>query len=459
MSETINGLIAQYGYLFIAIFLFIESVGIPVPGESALITAAALAGAGKLSIAWVFVSAILGSTLGGMTGYWMGARGGQAVIARFGRLLHIDEKRLTSANLFFQKHGPSALIVGRYVAVVRSFLGIFAGISAMSRRRFALFNAIGAFIWSLTFSLVGYFFGRNLPTLMRQLGRVALVLAIVVAAVILLVVGWRWFSANGARLVITMQERWERFDTQPWAERLRRDHPTAYRLLLLNFVRGEYLAVHYVIGWVLAVAALVIFGGVTEDVVAGAPLTAADVALSSGLAGTASPVILGTFRITAGFGGPITVASFAALLAVGLLIRRNWLTLGATLGAYGGAIGLDIVLRQIVRRGELPHSPELLQSDLLSRLPSGHTVTAIVVFGLIAHLLVRRAPNGVARVTIVTAVLALLSAIVVGRLFVGLSYLSTESASVIAGIIWLAAAISGLELARFRRDAPAERSA
>src|SRR3954466_8934325 len=116
MSETINGLIAQYGYVFVAIFLFIESVGIPVPGESALITAAALAGAGKLSIVWVFVSATLGSTAGGMTAYWMGARGGQAVIARFGRLLHIDEARLTRANVFFHNHGPSALIVGRYVA-------------------------------------------------------------------------------------------------------------------------------------------------------------------------------------------------------------------------------------------------------------------------------------------------------------------------------------------------------
>jgi hypothetical protein len=389
----------------------------------------------------------------------MGARGGSAVIARFGRLLRIDERRLAKANTFFHNHGPSALIVGRYVAVLRSFLGIFAGISAMSRRRFAFYNALGAFIWSLSFSVVGYFFGRNLPALMRQVGRVALVLALVLTAVILLVVGWRWFAANGGRLIVAMQQRWERFDTQPWAERLRRDHPTVYRLLLLNFVRGEYLALHYMVGWVFAVAALVIFGGVTEDVVAGAPLTPADVALSTGLAGTASPVVLGTFRILAGFGGPITVASFAAVLAIVLLIRRNWLTLGATVGAYSGAIALDSVLRQIVRRGELPHSPELLQSDLLSRLPSGHTVTAIVVFGLMAHLLVRRAPNGIERILLVTAVLGLLSAIVVARLFVGLSYLSIESASVIAGIIWLAAAISGLELARFRRDAPPERSA
>src|SRR4051795_1739924 len=101
MSATLNELLARYGYVAIALLLFIESVGIPVPGESALITAAALAGAGKLSIVWVFVSATVGSTLGGMTGYWMGVRGGTAVIARFGRLLHIDERRLTNANVFF----------------------------------------------------------------------------------------------------------------------------------------------------------------------------------------------------------------------------------------------------------------------------------------------------------------------------------------------------------------------
>src|SRR4051794_34951911 len=208
MSGTLSDLLARYGYIFIALFLFIESIGIPIPGETALITAAALAGGGKLSIIGVFLAALFGTITGGLTGYWMGARGGQAVVLRFGRVLHIDERRLGRAHAFFVKHGASALLVGRFIAVVRSYLGIFAGISAMPRQRFALYNALGGLIWSLTFSAVGYLFGRNLPAVMREIGRVSLVLAVIIALVILLVVGWRWFSANGPRHIAMMRERW-----------------------------------------------------------------------------------------------------------------------------------------------------------------------------------------------------------------------------------------------------------
>src|SRR3954470_15547877 len=101
MSGTVSELLARYGYIFIALFMFIESIGIPIPGESVLITAAAVAGSGALSVFGVFFAALTGNVLGGMTGYWMGVRGGQAIIARFGRWLRIDDARLARANEFF----------------------------------------------------------------------------------------------------------------------------------------------------------------------------------------------------------------------------------------------------------------------------------------------------------------------------------------------------------------------
>ena len=155
MSGTLTELLARYGYIFIALFLFIESIGIPLPGESALITAAAIAGSGTLSVVGVFFAALFGNVTGGMAGYWIGARGGNAVIGRFGRALRIDEARLLRANAFFTKHGASALIVGRFIAVVRSFLGMLAGVAAMPRRKFMLYNALGGIAWSATFTLVG----------------------------------------------------------------------------------------------------------------------------------------------------------------------------------------------------------------------------------------------------------------------------------------------------------------
>src|SRR4051812_30113332 len=235
MSATLNELLSQYGYLFIAVFLFVESFGVPIPGETALVTAAALAGGGKLNIVGVFLAATFGSVTGGVTGYWVGQRGGQAIVIRFGRALRLDEQRLERARKFFEEHGASALIVGRFIAVVRSFLGIFAGVAAMPERRFTIYNALGGLIWSLTFSAVGYLFGKNIPAIMRDLGRVSLVLALVLALVILLVVSWRWFSANRSRIVAAMETRWQRLDARPWVLSLRETHPTVWRLFLFRF--------------------------------------------------------------------------------------------------------------------------------------------------------------------------------------------------------------------------------
>jgi membrane protein DedA with SNARE-associated domain len=455
MSGTLTELLARYGYIAIALFMFIESIGIPIPGESALITAGAVAGSGALNAYGVFFAALAGNVLGGMAGYWMGVRGGHAIISRFGRILRIKDAHIVKANAFFAKHGAAALIVGRYVAIVRSFLGMIAGVSEMPRRKFLLFNLIGGVIWSLTFTAVGFFFGRNLPALKRELGRVGLVLGVVVALVILLVVGWRWFSANGARVIAAMQERWRRFDERPWIVYLRERHPTAWRVFIFQPARGEYLALHLAIGFVLCVGALVAFGFITEDVVEGAPLTQVDVAMAAGLRDAASPFILSIFRVFVALGGPVTIWFVAVLIAIVLIFRRSWLTLGGWLGAFAGAIVLDGIIRRIVQRGELPLSPDLLSSDVLAALPKGHTLLTVLVFGLLAHFAIRRARYGFLRVAIVTAVLALLSLIVLGRLFLGLSYMSIESASVAAGILWLAAAISGLELARFRRQSSA----
>src|SRR5258708_27213391 len=417
-----------------------------MPGATAFVPAAALAGGGRLSVGGVFPAAVLGPVTGGMAGYWIGARGGQAVVARFGQAMRINDARLDRATRFFDRHGASAVVVGRFIAVVRSFLGIFAGVAAMPPRRFAIYNAIGGLIWSLACSAIGYSFGRNLPALRRDLGRVSLILALVVALVILLVVAARWFSANRSLLVELMETRWRRLDARPWVLELRQKHPTVWRFVAFRFIRGEYLAMHLVIGWLIAVASLGVFGAITEDVVEGAPMTHADVALAAGLAASASPKLLDVLRVVGGIAGTQTIAIVVAVVALILASRQDWLTFGAWIAGYGGSVALDMTLRGIVRRAELPHLPDLITNNL-PKLPTGHTVEAVVAFGLIAHLLIRQSRSAPLRAVIVVLALALLIGIVAARLLLGTSYLSTESASIAAGVIWLAGCISGLELA------------
>ena len=133
MLDVVTQWVAQYGFAIVAALLFFESAGLPVPGETALITAAALAGRGNLSIIGVVIAGCVGTLAGGHAGYWMGAREGRSLIARHGRIILLTPERMERTEAFFARHGPKTVFLGRFVAFMRSFAGIFSGIVGMPR--------------------------------------------------------------------------------------------------------------------------------------------------------------------------------------------------------------------------------------------------------------------------------------------------------------------------------------
>src|SRR6476620_2106700 len=121
MLDVVSQWVAHYGYVLVAVFLFIEALGVPIPGETALVTAAALAGRGTMSIVGVVIAAFLGTVAGGHAGYWIGLKGGRGMLTRHGRWVGLTEKRLDKTHEFFDRHGAKTVLLGRFVAVVRSF--------------------------------------------------------------------------------------------------------------------------------------------------------------------------------------------------------------------------------------------------------------------------------------------------------------------------------------------------
>src|SRR5215217_7504586 len=105
MLDVVSQWVGTYGYVLVAVFLLVESAGVPIPGETALVTAAALAGRGTLSIVGVVIASAIGTILGGHTGYWIGVRGGSSFLGRHGRWVGLNEARLAKTNRFFEQHG------------------------------------------------------------------------------------------------------------------------------------------------------------------------------------------------------------------------------------------------------------------------------------------------------------------------------------------------------------------
>ena len=201
MQGTFGNLVAGYGYGFVFMIVALESLGIPLPGETALVTAAALAALGSLDIYGVVAAAAVGAILGDNAGYWIGRKGGLAVVQRYGRIAGLDEARLERMHAFFDRHGAKTVFIGRFVALLRSWAAALAGVARMPYGTFTLYNALGGVVWAAVFGSLGYLFGRNLPRLERYIGQASLAAVLLIALVVSIAMAERWFRKNRTAVV------------------------------------------------------------------------------------------------------------------------------------------------------------------------------------------------------------------------------------------------------------------
>ena len=189
MLHSFTHLVEHYGYLAVIILVTAEGFGIPLPGETAVVTAAAFAARGSLDVIGVALAATLGTVLGGSGGYWIGRSGGLSLLTRHGHLIGIDAAKLARAEGYFVHHGMKTVFFARFVALLRILCGLLAGIAHMPFGAFSLVNFAGGALWAATFTLLGYLFGANLHRLEHRIGLVSLVLGaiVVIAAIIFLV--------------------------------------------------------------------------------------------------------------------------------------------------------------------------------------------------------------------------------------------------------------------------------
>ncbi len=164
--ESLIQSLSLWSYVFLFAVIFVECAGVPLPGFSVALFAAALAGQGQGLDFWaVFSITLLAATLGGMLGYWLGIKGGRVFLERYGRYVLITSPRLAIAEQAFQKHGSKAVLFGRYLPVMCFLGGILGGMARMSYRRFFVYNFLGALFWCSSHLTLGFFFGRSLEML------------------------------------------------------------------------------------------------------------------------------------------------------------------------------------------------------------------------------------------------------------------------------------------------------
>jgi membrane protein DedA with SNARE-associated domain len=182
-------LLSTYGYWAIGGIIGLESMGIPLPGETILITAAIYAGAtGDLNIAFVIASAAAGAIVGDNIGYWIGREGGYPLLLRYGPRIRLNEPRIKLGQYLFLRHGGVIVFFGRFIAVLRVLAALLAGANRMGWLRFLIYNAAGGIVWTTLYGTAAYYFGDQLHLLRRSTSLAvagATIIAIIVALILL----------------------------------------------------------------------------------------------------------------------------------------------------------------------------------------------------------------------------------------------------------------------------------
>lgn len=178
----VKHLVQVFGYPLLFVIVMSESGGLPVPGETGLITAAVLASQGKLKLELVIALAAAGAIVGDNIGYVIGRKGGRWLLERPGPFHRQRLQVLASGQPFFERHGPKAVFFGRFILALRVWASWLAGATHMHWRSFVLWNALGGVTWATAIGLIAYYLGRSAGNAIETFGLFGLAAVLIALA-------------------------------------------------------------------------------------------------------------------------------------------------------------------------------------------------------------------------------------------------------------------------------------
>src|ERR1700676_2259158 len=178
-----------------------ESAGIPMPGETILVSAAVYAGTRHaLDIRGVIAAAAGGAILGDNIGFWVGREFGGPLLGKWGHLVGLDARKRMLGQYLFARYGGLIVFFGRFVALLRAFAALLAGANGLAPLRFFLFNLAGGMVWARVFGLGGYLLGESIRLVAGPLGWAALI-----AVLVFVIILWRYYKKHEERFLAEVE--------------------------------------------------------------------------------------------------------------------------------------------------------------------------------------------------------------------------------------------------------------
>jgi membrane protein DedA with SNARE-associated domain/membrane-associated phospholipid phosphatase len=422
---TILPQLTHWGYYLIILITFLETsafLGLLVPGESVVVMAGLLAARGVLELGDVIWAASLGAIMGDTVGYFVGHRFGEGFFLKYGHYFLFKKEYLDEAKGFFDKHGGKTVFLGRFMAWLRAFAPVVAGISKMPYQRFLLFNVAGGIAWATIFSLLGYFVGNSWGIIQVYLGRIG-ILAFIGGGVTL----YLYLLFSKKRRLIG-----EKFD---WISMKVSYHmPRVWEFLRDRFRAGGWYGLNLTIALVFFMLALFSFGEIVEDLIDEETLFYLDFRIQGLAKGIISPVATRSMVTIANFGGIYITVITIMIIFVYFLCKRDWWRLFTLFLAVGLGEILLVLLKLFFHRPRPVH--QLAMAHGYS-FPSGHAFAATIVYGFLIYVTWRSIKDRAIRLTISALSILLIVLVGISRIYLNVHWLTDVLGGYAAGLTWL----------------------
>lgn len=420
MNHIVATLLNLHGpavYAAVTAMVFLEAaafVGLVIPGETALMVGGVLASRGNISIAVLAVLAAVAAVTGDSVGYWAGHRFGPA-IERSGLGRRVGESRWQQAYKYVQRKGTWAVVLGRWVGVMRALVPATAGMVGMPYRRFLVANVAGGLGWVAVVLSLAYTAGGSIATVQKALGRASTV-SVVVVAVIAVAAAVTWRRArNRSDASASSSTKIERTSRSSLGSRV------------VDSWAGPALGVTVAATF----AVLELADGARER----GDLAAHDPAVTRAVVEERTPLLTGFADAATLLGGTVSIGALTVGVLAWLLWRRRAprtaLLVASTMAT---SVVLTVVLKHVIGRARPPATTLLGPVDGSFAFPSGHTLNSTVFFGLVAGLALAQTRSVKGRALVVATWAAASLCVGLSRVYLGYHWLTDVMAGWSVGI-------------------------
>jgi membrane protein DedA with SNARE-associated domain len=419
--------LTQWGYSIIVLMTFLETsafLGLLVPGESVVVIAGLLASKGILALGDVIWAATFGAIMGDTVGYFIGHRFGEGFFLTYGHYFFFKREYLDEAKGFFEKHGGKTVFMGRFMAWLRSFAPVVAGISKMRYSKFLLFNAAGGIAWATIFSLLGFFVGNSWGIIKVYLGRIG-VFAFICGVVIIY---FYFFFTKKRRLI---QEK------IGWIDRkLSSQTPKTWSFVKDRFSFGRWYGLNLTIALISLILALFSFGEIVEDLIDQETLFYLDFRIERYVEGITGPGVMRCAVNITNHGGIYLLFTTTIIIFAYLLYKRDWWEL-FTLFLVAGIGEILLFLLKLFFRAS---ANQLAMAHGYS-FPSGHAFAAAVVFGFLIYITWSSLRNQALRFILSFISILLILLIGMSRIYLDEHWFTDVLGGYTSGFAWLVLSI------------------